>query len=76
FDEIQREETAAEYGNWQHWYRGDWLTGISRTREMVEILDKFLDDPETHMAPPILWDNWEAYYHIMRYESDRTADVR
>jgi hypothetical protein len=76
FDEIQRAEDAAEYGKWKNWYRGDWLTGIYRTRELVTIFSKFLDDPETHLAPPILWDGWEAYYHIMHYEGDRSADVQ
>lgn len=75
FDQIQRAEEAAEYGKWKHWYRGDWLTGIYRTRQLVETFSKFLDDPETHIAPPVLWDGWEAYYHIMHYEGDRSADV-
>lgn len=76
FDEIARQESQAEYGKWQHWYRGDWLTGIYRTRQIIAVLDKFLDDPETHMAPPLLWDGWEAYYHIMHYEDDRSVDVQ
>ncbi len=76
FDEIERAEAAAEYGKWKHWYRGDWLTGIYRTRQIVEVMTKFIDDPETHLAPPVLWDGWEAYYHIMHYEGDRTADVK
>ena len=75
FDQIQRAEKAAEYGKWRNWYRGDWLTGIYRTRELVETFSKFVDDPETHIAPPVLWDGWEAYYHIMHYEGDRSVDV-
>jgi hypothetical protein len=75
FDEIQRAEAAAEYGKWKNWYRGDWLTGIYRTRELVQVFAKFLDDPLTHIAPPVVWDGWEAYYHIMHYEGDRSADV-
>jgi len=75
FDEIQREEEAAEYGKWKNWYRGDWLAGIDRTRELVQVFSRFLDDPNTHIAPPILWDGWEAYYHIMHYEGDRSAKV-
>ena len=75
FDEIQRAEEAAEYGKWKHWYRGDWLTGIYRTRQLVQTFSAFLDDPETHVAPPVLWDGWEAYYHIMHYEGDRSVDV-
>ena len=75
FDEIQHAEEAAEYGKWKNWYRGDWLAGIYRTRQLVETFSKFLDDPETHITPPVLWDGWEAYYHIMHYEKDRSADV-
>jgi Glycosyl hydrolase family 115 len=76
FDEIQRAETAAEYGKWKQWYRGDWLTGIYRTRQIVALFCQFLDDPLTHIAPPLIWDGWEAYYHIMHYEGDRSADVK
>jgi hypothetical protein len=76
FDEIQRLESGAEYGKWKNWYRGDWLTGIYRTREMTQAFAKFLDDPLTHIVPPVIWDGWEAYYHIMRYEGDRSADVK
>lgn len=75
FDQIQRAEEAAEYGKWKNWYRGDWLTGIFRTRQLVQTFSIFLDDPETDIAPPVLWDGWEAYYHIMHYEGDRSADV-
>ncbi|HEY2665019.1 MAG TPA: glycosyl hydrolase 115 family protein, partial [Candidatus Binataceae bacterium] len=67
-DEIAQRERAAEYGKWKNWYRGDWLTGVYRTRQMVEGFGKFLDDPLTHLSPPVLWDGWEAYYHIMHYE--------
>jgi hypothetical protein len=76
FDEIRQAESAAEYGKWRNWYRGDWLTGIYRTRELVQAFSKFIDDPLTHIAPPIFWDGWEAYYHIMHYEGDRSADVK
>lgn len=75
-DEIQRWETQAEYGKWKNWYRGDWLAGIYRTKQMLQVFSNFLDDPNTHLAPPILWDGWEAYYHIMHYEGDRSADVK
>lgn len=74
--EIQRWESQAEYGKWKNWYRGDWLAGVYRTKQMLEVFSKFLDDANTHLAPPILWDGWEAYYHIMHYESDRSADVK
>ncbi len=74
-DEINRAEMAAEYGKWKNWYRGDWLTGVYRTRQMLEIFSQFLSDHLTHLAPPVFWDGWEAYYHIMHYEGDRSADV-
>jgi hypothetical protein len=75
-DEVHRAQIAAEYGKWQNWYRGDWLTGIYRTRELLQVFSEFLNDPQTHIAPPLLWDGWEAYYHIMHYEGDRSADVQ
>jgi len=75
FDEIQRAESAAEYGKWKNWYRGDWLTNVYRTRDIVQTFAKFLSDPETRLSPPLIWDGWEAYYHIMHYEGDRSADV-
>lgn len=75
FDAIDKAEAAAEYGKWKNWYRGDWLTGIDRTRELVQSFQNYLDDPLSHMAPPIIWSGWEAYYHIMHYENDRSADV-
>jgi len=34
-----------------------------------------LSDPLTHLPPPILWNGWEADYHIMRYEGDPSASV-
>jgi hypothetical protein len=74
-DEINRAEVAAEYGKWKNWYRGDWLTGVYRTRQMLEVFSQFLGDPLTHLPPPLSWDGWEAYYHIMHYEGDRSADV-
>jgi hypothetical protein len=72
---IRRAQAAAEYGKWKNWYRGDWLTGVYRTRQMAEIFSEFLSDPLTHLPPPVFWDGWEAYYHIMRHEGDRSADV-
>ena len=74
-DSIRQAEAAAEYGRWKNWYRGDWLTGVCRTHQILEIFSKFLSDPLTHLPPPVLWNGWEAYYHIMHYEGDRTADV-
>jgi hypothetical protein len=74
-DSIQSAEAGAEYGKWKNWYRGDWLTGVYRTRQMVHTFLEFLSHPLTHLPPPVLWNGWEAYYHIMRYEGDRSADV-
>lgn len=76
FDAIHQAETAAEYGKWKNWYRGDWLTGVYPTRQIVETFSKYIDDPLTHLAPPLIWNGWEAYYHIMHYEGDRSADVK
>jgi hypothetical protein len=75
-DQVAAAQQSAEYGKWKNWYRGDWLTGVYRTRAMVDVFAKFLDDPLTHLSPPILWNGWEAYYHIMHYEGDRSVDVQ
>jgi len=75
FDEIFEAEKNAEYSKWKHWYRGDWLTGIHRTRELVQVFTKQLEDPLSSMPPPVFWTGWEAYYHIMHYEGERSADV-
>jgi hypothetical protein len=75
-EEIHRAEVASEYGKWKNWYRGDWLTGVHRTRDLIQVFSKFLDDPQTHIAPPVLWDGWEAYYHIMHYEGARSVNVK
>jgi hypothetical protein len=74
-EEIQKAQSAAEYGKWKNWYRGDWLTGVYRTHQLMQIFANYLEDPETHIVPPVIWDGWEAYYHIMHYEGDRSADV-
>lgn len=75
FDEIFKSEKAAEYGKWKNWYRGDWLTGIHRTRELLQDFTRQLADPLSPMPPPVYWTGWEAYYHIMHYEGERSADV-
>ena len=74
--EVRKAQAAAEYGKWKNWYRGDWLTGVYRTQQVLEDYAGFLKDPESHLPPPIVWNGWEAYYHIMQYEGDRSADVR
>lgn len=73
---VRAAQAAAEYGKWKDWYRGDWLTGVFRTQQVLEDYAAFLKDPETHLPAPVLWNGWEAYYHIMRYEGDREADTR
>ena len=76
FDDIQRMESAAEYGKWRNWYRGEWLDGIPRTRTMVKAFIRYLQHPLTiTLPPPVIYGGWEGYYHIMHYEGDRTVDV-
>jgi hypothetical protein len=75
-DAVQASMTAAEYGKWKNWYRGDWLTGVYRTRELVEAYADHLKDPMAKLPAPVSWTGWEAYFHIMEYEGDRSVDVR
>lgn len=74
-DEIQQSMSAAEYGKWKNWYRGDWLTGVYRTRELVQDYANHLKDPMAKLPAPASWSGWEAYFHIMEYEGDRSVDV-
>jgi hypothetical protein len=74
-DEIRQAEIAAEYGPWKNWYSGDWLTNVSRTRQTIELYVQHLQNPRAPLPSPLLWD-WEAYYHIMHYEGDRSVDVK
>ena len=74
-DELKQSEAKAEYGKWKNWYRGDWLTGVDRTRELLENFANYLRNPDTPIPPPIERDNWEAYYYIQHYEGTRTVDV-
>ena len=76
FDDIQHMETAAEYGKWRNWYRGEWIEGIHHTRALVETFIRYLHDPMTTLPPPVLYGGWQGYYHIMHYEGDRTVDVQ
>jgi hypothetical protein len=73
--EVRQAQAGAEYGKWKNWYRGDWLTGVYQTQQVVQTFAAFLNDPLTHFQPPVVWSNWEAYYHIMHYEGDRSVDV-
>jgi hypothetical protein len=74
-DAVQASMTAAEYGKWKNWYRGDWLTGVYRTRELVQAYADHLKDPMAKLPSPVAWSGWEAYFHIMEYEGDRSVDV-
>jgi len=74
-DAIQQSMAAAEYGKWKNWYRGDWLTGVYRTRELVQDYANHLKDPMAKLPAPASWSGWEAYFHIMEYEGDRSVDV-
>ncbi len=74
-DAIQASMSAAEYGKWKNWYRGDWLTGVYRTRELVQAYADHLKDPMAKLPAPVAWSGWEAYFHIMEYEGDRSVDV-
>ncbi len=75
-DTIQKSMAAAEYGKWKNWYRGDWLVGVNRTRDLVQAWTNHLKDPLARVPAPLLWSGWEAYFHIMEYEGDRSVDVR
>lgn len=74
-DQILESMKAAEYGKWKNWYRGDWLTGVYRSRELVRAYADHLRDPMAKLPAPVSWSGWEAYFHIMEYEDDRSADV-
>jgi len=75
-DAVQKSMTAAEYGRWKNWYRGDWLTGVYRTRELVQDYYNHLKDPMAKLPAPASWSGWEGYFHIMEYEDDRSVDVK
>lgn len=64
-----------EQGRWKNWYRGDWLTGVYRTQELVQDYANHLKDPMAKLPAPAAWSGWEAYFHIMEYEDDRSVDV-
>ena len=75
-DAIQQAEARAEYGKWKNWYRGDWLTGVNRTRQLLLDFAASLKNPDAPVPAPIDLNNWEAYYHIQHYEGERTVDVK
>ncbi len=74
-DEALAAMHAAEYGKWKNWYRGDWLAGVYRTRELVAAYADHLKDPMAKLPAPVEWNGWEGYFHIMQYEDDRSVDV-
>lgn len=74
--ELSRSERAAEYGQWENWYRGDWLVGVPRTTEDLVVYQHYLNAPLSPILPPLIWSSWEAYYRIMHYEADRTVAVQ
>jgi len=74
-DAIMVSMHAAEYGKWKNWYRGDWLTGVYRTHELVQDYANHLKDPMAKLPAPASWSGWEAYFHIMQYEDDHSVDV-
>ena len=74
-DSVQASMHAAEYGKWKNWYRGDWLTGVYRTKELVQDYANHLKDPMAKLPAPAQWSGWEGYFHIMEYENDKSVDV-
>jgi len=76
FDEIHQLEAGGEYGKWKNWFRGDWLTGVDQTRDLVATFVKYLDDPMTTLPPPVNAGGWEGYYHILHYEGNRSVDTQ
>ena len=75
-DQIREEEAKSEYGKWADWYHGDWLTGVARTRQLLQVFSVFLKNPKAPVPAPIEWSNWEAYYHIQHYQGQRTVNVK
>jgi hypothetical protein len=73
--DMKRMEHAAEYGKWRNWYRGEWLVGVDVTSDWLGHFDRWIDDPLTRLPAPVLSTSWQAYYHIMHYEGDKSADV-
>jgi hypothetical protein len=76
FRQIRHMERLAEYGKWKHWYRGEWLVGIRRTRVLVGDFIRYLHDPTMTLPAPFLDNGWQGYYHIMQFEGNRTVNVR
>ncbi|GGA61906.1 hypothetical protein GCM10011507_11800 [Edaphobacter acidisoli] len=73
---VREAQAKAEYGKWKNWYRGDGLTGVYFTQQVSDAFGRYLDDPQVHLPAPVFSSEWDAYYHIMHYEGDRSADVK
>ena len=43
------------YGKWKNGYRGDWLAGVYRTREIVQAYADHLKDPMAKLPAPASW---------------------
>ena len=76
FQQIRRIQRQAEYGKWRHWYRGEWQLGIRHTRKLAADFIRYLHDPTMTLPPPFLDNGWQSYSHIMKFEGNRTVDVR
>ncbi len=75
-DTTEQAMAAAEYGKWKNWYRGDWLDGVAYTRRIVQDYANHLRNPLAQLPAPMEWSGWDAYFHIMEYEGNRSADVQ
>lgn len=74
-DHLEATRKKAEYGKWANWYHGDWLTGVYRTEQTANLFERYIRDPSVPVPPALDW-GWEAYYHILHYEGDRSVDVQ
>jgi hypothetical protein len=74
-DHLDATRKKAEYGKWANWYHGDWLTGVFRTQQTADEFARYIKDPSTPVPAALDW-GWEAYYHILHYEGERSVDVR
>jgi hypothetical protein len=72
---IKSAETLGEYDKWNNWYSGDWLTSVDRTAELIDIAAKMQSDPRAPIPVGVMWNEREAYEHIMGYEGARTVDL-
>lgn len=72
---LEATRKKAEYGKWANWYHGDWLTGVYRTEQTANLFERYIRDPSVPVPPALDW-GWEAYYHILHYEGDRSVDVQ